>query len=265
MAVLDSAAEDFRMGRVVSRLFNALFSNAITFLALAALLSIPMLLLSLYTITNLAGLGINPAGGVAPGRGVNFFWLIALQTTVYLVFSYLLQAAIVQGTITYLNDEKASFGQCMSIALKSIGPLVVIAFLSALGMVIGGILLLVPGVIVALMWMVVVPVRIVENTGITESFARSRALTKGHRGKIFLLVLIYLVLALALAFATRPILGVSMFVARPGELNIAYIAVDWVERVVLAALTAAGVASIYFELRLIKEGIGAQQMAAAFD
>jgi hypothetical protein len=41
--------------------------------------------------------------------------------------------------------------------------------------------------------------------------------------------------------------------------------VDWILRVVLTSITAIGATSIYYELRLVKEGIGAQQMAAAFD
>lgn len=264
MAILDSA-EDFRIGRVVSRMFNALFANLATFLALAALLMIPMLLLTLYTTTNLAHMGMTPAGGIIPGAGLTFFSMIAIQSLVYLIVGYLLQAALVQGTITYLNDERPSFGQCLSSAMKSVLPLIVIAVLSGLGMFLGAILLLVPGLIIAMMWFVVVPVRMVENAGIIESFGRSRALTKGYRGKIFLLFLMYMVLALALAFATRPLMGVSMIVPKPGELNIPYIVVGWAEQVFLAAITAAGIASVYYELRLVKEGIGAQQMASAFD
>jgi uncharacterized membrane protein len=263
MAVLDTA-EDFRIGRVVSRLFNALFANSATFLTLAALLMIPVLLLTFYTSANYASMGITAAGGLAPGAGWSFFRLLLLQMTIYIVFSYLLQAALVQGTISYLNDERSSLGQCLSSALKSVVPLAIIALLSLLGMFAGMMLLLVPGLILALMWSVVVPVRMVENTGITETFGRSRALTKGYRGKIFLLILMYMALALAIAFVTRPLLGVSLL-AKPAELNVPYIVVGWVEQVVLAAITAAGIASVYYELRLVKEGIGAQQMAAAFD
>lgn len=264
MTTIDTA-EDFRIGRVVSRLFNALFANLATFLALAALLMIPMLLLTLYTSTNLARMGMTPAGGILPGGGWNFISMMVIQTVVYLIVAYLLQAALVYGTIAYLNDERPGFGQCLSSAMKSVLPLIVIAILSGVGMMLGAMLLLVPGFILAMMWFVVVPVRMVENTGISESFGRSRALTKGYRGKIFLLFLMYLVLALAIAFATRPLMGVSMIVPKPGELNVPYVVVGWAEQVFLAALTAAGIASVYYELRLVKEGIGAQQMAAAFD
>jgi hypothetical protein len=34
---------------------------------------------------------------------------------------------------------------------------------------------------------------------------------------------------------------------------------------VIASLASAGLASVYFELRQIKEGVGAEQLAAVFD
>ena len=56
------------MGRVVSRLFEALLANAVPFLALTALLTIPSLLLNLYTVTNVTQtMGVNPAGGIVSG------------------------------------------------------------------------------------------------------------------------------------------------------------------------------------------------------
>ena len=132
-------------------------------------------------------------------------------------------------------------------------------------MIVGFILLFVPGVIVALMWSVVVPVFVVEHPGVFASFGRSRALTKGHRGKIFLLVLLYIVIAWIISVAMALIMGVSL--VRPGAGNFApaYLIANWLVSVPLMALVAVGVAAIYYELRLVKEGVGPQQLAAAFD
>lgn len=264
MAIVNSA-DDFRMGRVVSRLFEALLANPVPFLALTALFTVPSLLLSLYTVTNITQtMGVTAAGGIAPGGMGRFIEMSSLSGLVYLIFTFLLQAALTHGTISWLNGEKPSFGHLLSVAMKNFLPLVAIAILSGLGIMLGMALLIIPGVIVALMWSVVVPVKVIEATGITESFGRSRALTKGHRGRIFLLFLAYFVVAMILSFAVRPLLGIAMM-PKPGDLNAAYILVDWIVRVVLTSITAVGATSIYYELRLVKEGIGAQQMAAAFD
>jgi hypothetical protein len=264
MAVIDSA-EDFRMGRVVSRLFEALFANAATFLALAALLSIPSLVLSLYLTSDITqSMGLTPAGTLVPGRMGHFFLITASSTLVYVVFGFLLQAAITQGTVSWLSGEAFSIGKSLSVAVKNVMPLVVIAILATLGIGFGFALLIVPGIILVLMWSVVAPVRVTEGTGITESFGRSRALTKGYRGRIFLLFLGYFVVA-SIAGMVLALLVAGTMLPKPGNLSAVYLALSWILRVVLSSITAAGAASIYYELRLVKEGIGAQQMAAAFD
>jgi hypothetical protein len=264
MAIIGSA-EDFRLGRVVSRLFEALLANAVPFLALTALLTIPSLLLSLYTITNITQtMGVSATGAIAPGRIGRFFEMTSLSVLVYLVFTFLLQAALTHGTISWLNGEKPGLGKSFSVAVKNFLPLIGIAILTGLGVMLGAMLMIIPGIILALMWSVTVPVRVIEGAGVTESFGRSRALTKGYRGRIFLLFLAYFLVAMALSFAVRPLLGVAM-VPKPSDLNAPYILVDWALRVVLTSITAVGATSIYYELRLVKEGIGAQQMAAAFD
>src|SRR5215469_106290 len=86
------AGEDFRMGRVVGRLFEALFANAATFLALAALLSLPTLLLSLYLTADLTrSMGLTPAGTFVPGQMGHFFVVTGTSMLVYVVFGFLLQ------------------------------------------------------------------------------------------------------------------------------------------------------------------------------
>jgi len=140
-----------------------------------------------------------------------------------------------------------------------------IGILHLLGFVLGAILLLVPGLILSCMWIVVVPVRTIENTGIIESFSRSRSLTKDHRGAVFLLILIYLTFALGTALAVRPLMGVSILRPQLGQITIAFTVMEWLEHVVAYTVAATLWACLYYELRLVKEGIGAQQMAAAFD
>jgi hypothetical protein len=48
-------------------------------------------------------------------------------------------------------------------------------------------------------------------------------------------------------------------------MTVPLLVVQWIENTILVAIAAVGVSSIYYELRLVKEGVGAQQMAAAFD
>jgi hypothetical protein len=258
-------SDEFQIGRVVSRLFDVLIKNAGVFLPIALILQLPVLALSLLGAFQPELFGKTAAGGINPAT-LGLFFLVAFAVfIVYASCTYILQAALVQGSISYMNDAQPSFGECLVAGLRYFVPLVVIAILSSLGMMLGFVLLVIPGVILALMWMVVVPVKVMEATTIRTAFGRSRALTKGHRGAIFLLAIFYFVLAIAVSLATRPLFGLPIFSQSAGGMTVPLLVVQWIENTILVAIAAVGVSSIYYELRLVKEGVGAQQMAAAFD
>lgn len=262
-------AEEFRVGRVVSRMFQVLFANWVIFLALGALLSIPSTLLRVYASMNPTLSGLN--GALLRPGGLFLFWRYeSVGLLVYFLFGYMLQAALAQGTILYFNGERPGFGECLSASLRNFVPVLVIGTLSYLGMIFGILLLVVPGIVLLLMWSVVIPVRIAEQTAITETFGRSRTLTRGCRGKIFWLGLIYLIFAVVVGIAARPLTGLSLFAAEFAKWNIPYmnlasILSSWGERITFSLILGVGTASVYYELRLVQEGTGTEQAAAAFD
>ncbi len=63
------------------------------------------------------------------------------------------------------------------------------------------VLLVVPGIIVALMWSFVTPVLVVERTGLIDTFQRSRDLTRGHRWALLGLIVVYSLVVVALEWA----------------------------------------------------------------
>ncbi|WP_438801690.1 hypothetical protein, partial [Enterobacter hormaechei] len=69
-------------------------------------------------------------------------------------------------------------------------PMIAIGLIAGIGVGIGLLLLIVPGVILWLVWAVVTPAYVQEKVGILEAFGRSAELTKGARGGIFLTMLI---------------------------------------------------------------------------
>jgi hypothetical protein len=129
----------------------------------------------------------------------------------------------------------------------------------------GTVLLLVPGLMLMAGWSVVIPVRVTEHTGITQTFGRSWDLTRDYRWKIFGLLVIYIILALLLNFVVRVISGVSFAQAATAVGSIPYISLMWLDSVIVGVFYAVGVAAVYYELRTVKEGVAPQQLAAAFD
>ena len=132
------------------------------------------------------------------------------------------------------------------------------------------VLLVVPGVIVYLMWFVATPVCVVEQLGPFASMGRSRELTKGHRWKLLGLSLLILLPALivsaivgAIVLSTMGTGGfLAMSTAMTGTLgkvvNMAWSAV-W------TAFFAIVIVVTYHDLRVAKEGVDTDQIAAVFE
>ena len=114
---------------------------------------------------------------------------------VVMIGSILLQGALIFGAVADFNGRKAPFNECMSVALRYFLPLLGLGILVGLGMILGFMLLIIPGIFIALGWSIAAPVLIVEGKGITDSISRSWELTKGYKRWILLLVIILIVIS----------------------------------------------------------------------
>ena len=254
-AVTDAPAERFEIARVLARMFGVIGRNFQVFAYLALALSgLPSLGAALLQ----RGLLFLPFGGEAGGFN-------ALGWIVNLVINTLLQAAVIHATVSDLNGRRASLGDCLETALRNVLPLIGIGVATTVAAFLGLLLFVVPGVILALALCVAAPAQVVEDHGVFQALGRSSDLTRNHRWAILLLFILFAVaFAILRAFAEIPPLALA--VASPGAADLVR---DLVVTPLLQALGAlvgaAGAASIYFELRTIKEGVGAEALAKAFE
>jgi hypothetical protein len=253
--------ETFQIGRVLSRAFGVISRNLVTFLVISALWMVPMLLLTaLFSQQMTVAVTM-----IAQNPGLYFGILIGTML-VQTVFYYLLLASLSHASIADLNGERPQIIPTLSSGLRILVPIAILSILALLGIVAGFILLVIPGIMLAVWWSVIVPVRVVENTGITETFGRSRALTKGYRWRIFGLFLMFGVAMLLAGFAIRLVMGLSLLEDNPADaFSASSLIASGLVNIPLYGILAAGVASIYYELRLVKEGIGPQQVADVFN
>src|SRR5262249_3702934 len=102
---------------------------------------------------------------------------------------------VVTGLVTYavleqLRGRRPTAGRSLSVGLGKFGPLLgtaIVTWLLTAGLLL---LLVVPGVIASVRWILVSPIVVAENAG--DPRARSSVLTEGHRGEVFgLLFLLY--------------------------------------------------------------------------
>ena len=108
----------------------------------------------------------------------------------------------------------ATVGELLGSISAKLWPLFLLAIVTGVLLTIGFILFIIPGIILALMWFVAVPVLVAEDKGVFASMSRSSELTKGNRWRLIWLVVIIYVLLFIIAFivgllaAITPIIGV---------------------------------------------------------
>jgi hypothetical protein len=244
----------FEIASVVSRMSGVVVRNLRVFAALALTLSgLPSLAAGLFERGVLTPYGLEPMGPFG------FAWIIGV------LISTLLQAALIHGTISDLSGRPASLGDCLETAIRNVLPLIGIGILCTIATFVGLLLFIVPGVIWALALCVSAPVQVVEGHGVFDALGRSAGLTRGHRGAILLLFLLYAV-GFGILKGLAETIPLATAIAYPGLADtVRALVVTPLLQSFGALIGAAGVASIYFELRTIKEGVGIEALARAFE
>jgi hypothetical protein len=250
---------------VVERTFASIGRNFPAFLFLAALLGGVPRVLTGALFTAAAGPQPTPAAGEQAHLLAVGFSVIGAVYLVGAIAGYVLQAAIIYGTIVDLNGRRASFGECLSVGLRHWFWLLLLAVTVTVAEAFGYVFFIVPGLMMATAWIVAVPVQVVEGKGVFGAIGRSAGLTRGSRWPIFGLLIIYLVAAGAVQAALLSLIG--SFGAGAGAMTTALsqMLAQPLVSVATSLVGAAGVASIYYELRSGREGVGPEALAAVFD
>lgn len=259
----------FDFGRVFSYAAGSIGHNAATFAALALLLvGAPTLISTIGMIGVVSQFGPLLNGGPFAGfphvsslTGL----LVSLGGLIGIVTNAVLQASVIYGTAAYLNGREASFVECLGAGVRGCLPLIGLNIVAAFALVFGFLLFVVPGVMMAVAWVVAAPALIVERTGVFGAFGRSADLTRGHRWSICGLVLIYLVASGVVQQVLNSIMGVTFGAATAEAQMLNQLPVNALIGVIASVLTSTGIAAIYYELRSTREGVGPEALAAVFD
>jgi hypothetical protein len=175
------------------------------------------------------------------------FLLTLTANAVALVASYLYQGMVVEAARDILDGRRdQTIGGLFRSAGAVVGTLIVVGILAGIAIAIGIVLLIIPGLFLITIWAVVVPVVVIERTGVFESFGRSRELVRGNGWQVFgVLVLLFLatfvvqvLIAAILGGIFDSILGFALGVL--------------ITSLLMAPLTALAASVIYFELKAIK-------------
>jgi hypothetical protein len=212
------------IGDVISKVFQTYREYAGVLLPVAAVLFLVEALLSLAGRDNVG--------------------LAFVATIVGLVLNTLYTGMVVE----LVNDVRdGRLDQSVGGLFRSVGPvvapLIVVSILAGIGIAIGFVLLIIPGLLLLTFWAVVAPVTVLERPGIFAAFGRSIQLVKGNAGPVFGVIVLFFVIFIAI--------GIALAAIGAGLGDVGRVIFDWISRIITAPLVALAAAILYFELKRV--------------
>ena len=132
---------------------------------------------------------VSLADAFAARRNTGATTLVSVILT--LVGGLLVQGALVE-VVRDLHEgrEPGPVGEYYTRTRDRLGTLLGASVLYGIGVAVGFVLLIVPGLIAVARWSLIVPLVVIERLGVGEAFSRSSRLVKGQTGRVLVLVVV---------------------------------------------------------------------------
>ena len=265
MATMVEAGRDggLSIGRVFELAVSTIRHNPSVTLVLAFLFgTIPGLVLA-YASTQFEADMTNAPLGAAFWTG--FGLMMLFSSILGMVVTALTQAVLTRTVVAQSEGRRADLGESIRAAVAVLLPLIGLAILYSLGVALGFMLLIVPGIMLMVAWIVAAPALVEERQGVFEAFQRSRDLTRGARWKIFGTLLVLGALYILVTMGGEAAAGVSddsdpMAAFRSPT----YLLASTITSTLLNVFWGTVQAAFYVELRDWKEGPASQQLEQIF-
>lgn len=267
--------QKFGIGSTLSRTFNLVgrgFGSAGLFLLVAQVISAAFNYvvqpLMLGDMTAATADPTNPTAALSIFTSV-WYWGTLLFGV---AMSALMYGGSIHGYLRAARGVEASLPECFEKSVTVLLPLIGLTILWWIGISLGLMLLVVPGLILLAMWAAAMPAMVGEGTGVIESFGRSRELTRGYRLKIFFFLLLFLVVFyLVFAVLIGGLVGGASLSGMMGAMQTEaatsplYLVVTGLLGWGFTMLISAALAAVYLELLEIKDGSQAGPLADVFE
>jgi hypothetical protein len=189
------------------------------------------------------------AGTAVVLYGVQFLILLLLGggSAIFLSVLFWVLSVLYQGMVVKLVQDVQDGRRDNSVAdlLGSVshvfGALLAVSILFGIGVAIGFVLLIIPGLYLLVIWSVVAPVTVLEQPGVFDAFRRSCHLVRGNGWAVFgVIVIVFLAVAVA---------SIVVGIVASGLGSAGRALVQWVVNAALAPVSALSASVLYFALR----------------
>jgi hypothetical protein len=220
-----------KLGAIFGSAFRLYGRFPVLFLVLAAGVVLP------YDLIVRAAIGWGPYTGAHTSTEAQ----IILAFTGWILLAPLVSALHVHAAADVRQGQEPELGAVAMRGIRVLPVVVAAAIMSGLGIALGLLVLIVPGVILYFRWFVVAQVAAIDNEGWLEALRGSRQLTAGRYLDIFFFVLC---LGLILLVPTQAI----VLAFGPHDTGVAAFVLGLALHVLAASLTALTTALFYYDL-----------------
>jgi hypothetical protein len=249
--------EPMTTGALLDRAFRLYTGNFSLMLGITAGAYVPFYLIMLALESSIGG---NLQFGIV-GLSALLFQVI------FMIFWASVAFPIASGATTYAISERylgneVTIGDALRRGLRHYWPLSIAQITATIRVLIGFVLLIVPGILWMLSYSLIVPAILIEGQRAIPSLRRSSELVRGHRGKVFWVLLIVNLLQAVLAGGVGMITDV-FFSAAAGSAAILSTAVGNLLSIFLTPLGIIAAILLYYDMRIRKEGFDLEMLSRA--
>jgi len=279
VSAVEHQFEPMSTGMVLDGAFRFYAQNFPLMLGISAILNVPILVLTVLPVF-LARAGSSPFLAVTAAISSMLIGLVALLVVYPLVTGATTKAV----SDTYLGNP-VTVGSALKVAWRRFGTLLMAQTVAGMIVLLGFILLVVPGILWMLSYTLIPPVVMIEAaerkgarpvpsppgdpgrgtpriTDRGEIRRRSWELVKGNRGKVFVVLFVFVVMQVLLATAGNWIAGMG-FGAGSNLARAIQSIIGNVVAIVVAPLQTIAITLLYYDFRIRKEGFDLEMLSQA--
>jgi len=279
VSAVEHQFEPMSTGMVLDGAFRFYAQHFPLMLGISAILNVPILVLTVLPVF-LARAGSSPFLAVTAAMSSMLLGLVALLIVYPLVTGATTKAV----SDTYLGNP-VTVGSALKVAWRRFGTLLMAQTVAGMIVLLGFILLVVPGILWMLSYTLIPPVVMIEAaerkgarpvpsppgdpgrgtpriTDRGEIRRRSWELVKGNRGKVFVVLFVFVVMQVLLATAGNWIAGMG-FGAGSNLARAIQSIIGNVVAIVVAPLQTIAITLLYYDFRIRKEGFDLEMLSQA--
>src|SRR5262245_54890753 len=252
------------VGELLDRTFFLYRRHFLLFVGIAALPNLIVLSFQLFQLV--------AAPRSLGGTLMTLAWMLTMIVVYFVTIAISQGATIIAVSQIQLEREASASGAFAAIRSR-IGEIALVILGMGLRIVLGFLFFIIPGVYLSIVWSLTIPVVVLERRGLSASLARSAELTRGHRGRIFLIYFLLLVLVYIVMILVQVPVMVGIAISSganstgdlPPSAEIIIALSSFVTTSLVSPIVTIALSLVYYDERVRKEAFDLQHMLEAID